>query len=96
MCKELVGHNAVELKSKFFDIGGHSLSAILLMNKVNAKYGIEIKLEDIMEDDRIEVIARLVKARCEEANSVDILLKKINALNKEERESLLEMMKNTL
>lgn len=96
ICKELLGHNAVGIRSKFFDVGGHSLSAILLMNKLNAKYGIEIKLEDILEDDRLEVIARLVKARCEEVNSFEVLLGKINTLNKEEREVLLKRLKETL
>jgi len=55
--------DAVGMDSSFFDVGGHSLSAIRLVNRMRAAFNCDIRVMDVFENRTISKIATLLAAR---------------------------------
>ncbi|HWK03634.1 MAG TPA: SDR family NAD(P)-dependent oxidoreductase [Puia sp.] len=49
-------------EDSFFDVGGHSLIAIQLINQIKETFGVSIEFEDIFEYDTIRAMARHLDA----------------------------------
>ncbi len=63
MC-EVLGENEICIDHKFFDLGGHSLNAILLLSKIHKETGVEISLTDMFEISTVKDIAEyIIKSR---------------------------------
>lgn len=54
--------NKIGIRDCFFEIGGHSLLAMTMLNRLKEKYGIKVSLKDIFEYSTIEDLAGLLSA----------------------------------
>lgn len=53
----------VGVKDNFFSLGGHSLLAILLINQIDSRLGVKLKVRDIFESSTIEKLANRIKEK---------------------------------
>ena len=60
---EVLGNDLVGVHDSFFDVGGHSLSAVRLVGKIGERFGIELELDELYETPTIAALARLLAAR---------------------------------
>lgn len=61
--KELLNAERVGITDQFFEIGGHSLKAIQLMNAIQVQMGIEVPLQVIFETPTIEGVSKFIEGR---------------------------------
>ena len=52
-----IDKSMINTESNFFDLGGHSLKAITLSNKIHKKFSTEIPLKEIFKKETVENIA---------------------------------------
>jgi len=57
---EILGRNKISIEDNFFEIGGHSLRATRLVNRIEAEFGMKIRLKEVFEHPTAEGIARLL------------------------------------
>ncbi len=69
--EELLGVDQIGVQDDFFELGGYSLIAVRLFNKVKKKFGIEFPLSVLFEAPTIEKCANLVKAEIGDTQSDD-------------------------
>ena len=60
MWLELLELQEVGLDDNFFAMGGTSLSAMLLLNRIETAYDIEIEAEDLADHQTIREVAKVV------------------------------------
>jgi pristinamycin I synthase 3 and 4 len=60
---EVLGHDQAGLQDSFFDLGGHSLSAVRLVSKISERFRAELELEQLYETPTIAALAKLLVAR---------------------------------
>jgi amino acid adenylation domain-containing protein len=58
--KEVLGNDTIGVDENFFDLGGHSVLAVELVRKLNARIGGAWKLRDLFEHPTIEGLASMV------------------------------------
>lgn len=58
--------NKIDRNSNFFEIGGHSLKATILVGKIRSVFKINIKLKDIFSYPKLEKLAELIENSKEE------------------------------
>ena len=63
---ELLGTEKVGIKDNFFDLGGNSLRATKLVNRIEAETGIRIALMNVFSNPTVEQLAVLAGAEAEE------------------------------
>ncbi|MDQ1350677.1 MAG: hypothetical protein QG657_979, partial [Acidobacteriota bacterium] len=56
-----VGREAISVTGNFFHLGGHSLKAIGLINKIHKTFGVTIALQDVFRYPTIADISRIIK-----------------------------------
>lgn len=56
----LESEDEIETKESFFEIGGNSMLATLMIESINDKYSCDLELTDIYENNTIEQLAELV------------------------------------
>lgn len=59
--KEILCLNTVGIRDNFFELGGHSLKATKLVNNLEEKTGIRLRLKDLFINTTPELIARLLE-----------------------------------
>ena len=58
--EEILGINLVGVKDSFFDLGGHSLRATRLVNRMEAETGVRIPLKEVFSNPTVEALAEIV------------------------------------
>ena len=57
----LLGQERVGMNDSFFDLGGHSLKAVQLINQVNQRHGIEVPVMELFKNATMQHFARVVE-----------------------------------
>ena len=60
LCKNLLGIENISLDNNFFDLGGHSLSAVDFIEQINKTFNVNITLRQIYELNSIKELADLL------------------------------------
>jgi amino acid adenylation domain-containing protein len=64
ICRELLGWPVDDLDRTFFEVGGHSLSAIRLVNRIRELHQVEVPLDEVFRAPSLRALAeRLDEAR---------------------------------
>jgi amino acid adenylation domain-containing protein len=63
--KESLNREKIDIFSNFFEIGGHSLIAVRVMNKIQQQTGKKLPLSSLFEHSTIEQLAKLIDADTE-------------------------------
>ncbi|MFK7784272.1 MAG: AMP-binding protein, partial [Crocinitomicaceae bacterium] len=58
--QEILDRDTIGVRDNFFSLGGHSLSAIRLIAKIQAEYDIKFEVVKLFEENTIEKIAELI------------------------------------
>ena len=66
--KEIIGIRHLGVRQNFFDVGGHSLTAVRLFAKIKEKYNIQWPLAVLFEAPTIEECARLIREEMQDEN----------------------------
>ena len=59
--REILGLSSVNITDNFFDLGGHSLMAVRLVNEIKKSTGAEIPLTALFQDATIERLAEVIR-----------------------------------
>lgn len=76
---DLLNITVVDIHANFFDLGGHSLKATRLVNKIRLLFHIEISLKDFFEDPTIAGVVEII--RRSRATNVDNLQSLLSILD---------------
>lgn len=60
--KEILEVKNVGVNNNFFDLGGQSLNATILLYRINKEFGIEVSLREIFNCPTIKELAKLIKS----------------------------------
>ena len=61
--EDILNREKVGIKDNFFRLGGHSLKAILLINRIEAKFGVTIEVQDVFKHPTIEQLRKKIATR---------------------------------
>lgn len=61
----LESEEEIQTNESFFEIGGNSMLATLMVENINDKYSCELELTDIYENNTIEQLTDLVVSKCQ-------------------------------
>ncbi len=90
---EVLGREQIGVEDNFFDIGGHSLKATRLLNRVRETFHVNLPLRSMFQAATVATLAELVianEARPGQSEKVAQLLLRIHNISPEERQRLLE------
>ncbi|WP_432409140.1 amino acid adenylation domain-containing protein [Wukongibacter sp. M2B1] len=59
--KDVLGIDSVDINSSFWEVGGHSLKAIILVSKIKKIFNIKISIKDIFEISTIKEMEEYIK-----------------------------------
>src|SRR5579883_1014783 len=59
--EEVLGIQPISIRDNFFDMGGHSLLAIQLFNKIEKKFGVKIPLAILFQAGTIETLTQTIE-----------------------------------
>lgn len=59
--QEVLKSNTVGIRDNFFDIGGHSLLAIQVVNRLRNCYGLDLSMAVLFEEPTIELLAKRIQ-----------------------------------
>ncbi|PKL39679.1 MAG: hypothetical protein CVV44_05510 [Spirochaetae bacterium HGW-Spirochaetae-1] len=59
--KEIIGIRHLGIRQNFFDVGGHSLTAVRLFAKIKQKYSVQFPLAVLFKAPTIEACAKLIR-----------------------------------
>ncbi len=62
MAEALLERQGIGLQDNFFDLGGHSLNAIRLLNQANKKFGTRLTVKELFNEPTIATLAAAVEA----------------------------------
>ncbi len=79
--REVLAVERAGVEDNFFDLGGHSLTAVQVMSRIRSAFGVDIPLRRVFEAPTIAQLALAVE---------ECLIEQIDALSEEEAQALLE------
>lgn len=56
--REILGVNSIGLQDNFFDLGGHSLRAVVMASRIQKEFNVEVELSDIFTTPNIGALAK--------------------------------------
>lgn len=59
--QDILGVTRVGVRDNFFEIGGHSLRATVLVSRIHKELGCSISLREVFQSPTVESLAQLVK-----------------------------------
>lgn len=62
MAESLLQRTSVAVHDNFFDLGGHSLNAIRLINQANKRFGTALTIKDLFKEPTIAALAAAIEA----------------------------------
>jgi amino acid adenylation domain-containing protein/non-ribosomal peptide synthase protein (TIGR01720 family) len=68
---EVLGVDRVGVHDNFFDLGGHSLTAIQVVSRIRQAFGVEIALRSVFERPTVAALAQLLSREMRESPSVE-------------------------
>lgn len=69
--KEILAKDTIGIRDNFFSLGGHSLSAIRLIAKIQAEFDVKFEIVKLFEENTIEKIAALISLGSNAHNESD-------------------------
>ncbi|WP_335871249.1 type I polyketide synthase [Bacillus sp. 2205SS5-2] len=87
--EELFGIESIDVNDDFFEIGGHSLLAIQLFNRIQEEFDVELQIEDMFDNPTISGLAKQVEEELENLEDVGNILE--SASDEEIEEILKEL-----
>lgn len=60
--QDVLGHENIGVQESFFEIGGHSLNAIMMMMRLRKEYSINVSLDDIYNNPSIRRLACYIES----------------------------------
>lgn len=88
--QELLGVERVGIHDNFFDLGGHSLSAVQAIVRIQNRLGFDVSVAELFDAPTVSELARILAGRqTEEDGDVDALLRELEQLPEDERQRLL-------
>ncbi|MES2390947.1 MAG: amino acid adenylation domain-containing protein [Acidobacteriota bacterium] len=85
--KECLGIDGVGVDENFFDIGGHSLSAMRVVVRLRSVFDVDISVADLFQHSTIESLAVAIEAMRLEAHSDEELLRMLAEIEEAGTES---------
>ncbi|EOY4514636.1 beta-ketoacyl synthase N-terminal-like domain-containing protein [Vibrio vulnificus] len=93
--QEVLALPSIKSDESFFDLGGNSLWALQIVSKVNAEFGCEIQLTELLQADTIKDLRQLVENKLFSMVSdtdLDVLLGDLEGLSEQEMNDLLQKL----
>ncbi len=59
--EEALDRNHIGINDNYFDLGGHSLKAVLIVAKIKREFEIEIKVREIFENPNIKALSAIIE-----------------------------------
>ncbi|MFP7486337.1 amino acid adenylation domain-containing protein [Priestia filamentosa] len=72
--KKVLGVEKIGIKDSFFDLGGHSLRVIRLLNYIERELQVKITVRDVNEEKTVERISSIIDTKESDAHYEDILV----------------------
>ncbi len=79
--QDVLGVGRVGIRDNFFDLGGHSLSAVRVLSRLRTAFGVDIPLRRLFETSTIEQLAIVIE---------ELLIEQMEGLSDEEARTLLQ------
>jgi acyl carrier protein len=89
---QLLGVERVGVNDNFFDLGGHSISAIQLLSRLNKAFDLELKLRAIYDTATLgELAAAIAQTQAEQPDSSELisLLAELDDISEDEARTML-------
>jgi amino acid adenylation domain-containing protein len=71
--REILGLKQVSIHDNFFEVGGHSLLAIRLLNRINRTLKLELPVRVIFQNPTIEALAKHLSARQQKGRKPELI-----------------------
>lgn len=92
MWTEILDIEEIDINDNFFDLGGYSIQATLLLGKIKSVYKVEIPLKEIFTSPTIKNISEIISCKLKSSTSI----KAKNILAKEEKAVIIHTEKSLL
>ncbi len=71
--KDLIGVKEISMNSSFFDLGGDSLTAINLCSSIYDKFGVQLSIKDIMQNEIIMDLSNIISETQASSDSLKLI-----------------------
>lgn len=61
--EEVLQQEKIGVKDNFFDVGGHSLKAIILINRIESQFHVKMKIENLLSNPTVQFMSNEIKAQ---------------------------------
>jgi tyrocidine synthetase III len=60
--QQLLGKERIGIRDSFFDLGGHSLKALLLVSEIQKEFGVNVNVKEVFVHPTIETVSNVIRA----------------------------------